>query len=100
MVRRRFISAGCPNRWTNMMALVRLVIARSTAAGSRLKQRGSISANTGTALHIRIAAAEADMVYGLTITSSPGPQPRAAIAACRQEVADFIATACATPKYS
>ena len=43
------MSAGCPAKWTGMMALVRGVIAASTAAGSRLNVCRSMSANTGIA---------------------------------------------------
>jgi len=41
-----FIGAAWPKRWTGMMALVRGVIFRATAAGSMLNVRGSMSAKT------------------------------------------------------
>src|SRR5258708_5446216 len=93
------MGAGCPNRCTTTTARVWGVIARTRLAGSTFPNTGSTSVNTGTALHITIAVADADMEYEVTTTSSPGPQPNAARDACRQDVAEFIDTACGTLKY-
>src|SRR5262245_18706554 len=65
-----------------MIALVRLVIAASTAAGSILKVAGSISTKTGFARSRQTASAVAKKVKGDVITSSPGWM-RSAISASR-----------------
>jgi len=65
---------------TGMIALVRGVMAASTAAGSTLNVCSSISANTGVACWNRITFADATNENELVITSSPGPIPRR----CRQ----------------
>ncbi len=57
------------------MALVRGVIADSTAAGSRLKVCRSTSANTGIALASTTAEAVEMNVYGGTMTSSSARMP-------------------------
>jgi hypothetical protein len=60
-----------------MMALVRGVIAASTAAGSIQKKIGSISTNMGVAPVRATELAVAAKVNDGTMTSSPGPMPRA-----------------------
>ena len=55
-----------------MTARVRGVIARSTAAGSRLYVPGSMSTNTGVPPALWIAPAVAKNVNGVVMTSSPG----------------------------
>ncbi len=69
------MSAGRPTWWTGMIALVRGVIARSAATGSRLQVAGSMSAKTGVAPHCQTALAVAMKLSDGTITSSPGPTP-------------------------
>ena len=51
------IAAGWPYRCTGMIAAVRGVIAAATAAGSRQKLSGSMSAKTGSAPTSRTALA-------------------------------------------
>ncbi len=58
-------------------ALGRSVIAASTAAGSRLKVPGSMSANTGVAPVSATELPVAAKVNDGTMTSSPGPTPAA-----------------------
>lgn len=58
---------------------------------SILKVSSSISAKTGIAFHTRIAVAEADIVHGLTMTSSPGSRPIAPRATIKPEVLEFNA---------
>src|SRR5215467_1729807 len=71
---------------TGMIALVRGVTQARTLAGSMVQVSRSISANTGTAPACSTANAVLDMVSGGTITSSPGPTPAAARAACNVAV--------------
>ena len=71
-----------------MIALVRGVIAASTAAGSRLNVSGSMSAKTGVAPTRWIELAVAKNVNGLVITSSPGPTSSAISARIRASVPD------------
>ena len=75
-----------------MIAAVRSVIAASTAAGSRLKWSGSMSANTGVAPVSATEFAVAAKVNDGTMTSSPGPMPAASRPRCRPEVPEFTAT--------
>ena len=67
------IFAGSPNRWTGMIARVRLVIAFSIRPGSRLKSSGLMSTRTGRAPSRAIDPTVATKVKGGVITSSPGP---------------------------
>ncbi len=78
---------------TATIAFVRGVIRARTDSGSRQNVSGSMSANTGIAPCTSAHTADADIVYGETITSSPGPTPAAAAAALSAEVAEFIETA-------
>jgi len=55
-----------------------------------------MSANTGIAFQHRIAVAEAHIVQGLTITSSPGLIPAAPMATISPDVAELTVTACVT----
>ena len=80
------------------MAFVCGVIFSLTDEGSRLKVSSSISAKTGIAFHHKIDVADAHIVHGLTITSSPGSTPAAPIAVMRAEVAELTVTACFTLK--
>ncbi len=81
-----------------MMPVVRGVIMRSTAAGSRLWVAGSISANTGTISCQCSACAVATNVYEGTITSPRRFSARIAISSAI--VALHIATQCRTPAIS
>src|SRR6185437_1405390 len=85
---------------TGMIAFVRGVIAASTAAGSTLKVRSSISANTGFARSNRITLAEATNEKLDVITSSPGPMPRRCSATCSPAVPLEQAMACCVPTRS
>jgi len=67
----RVKSAGWPNIFTAIIAFVRGDIAFSTWITSRQNVSGSISTKTGIAPQIIAAVAEALIVYGETITSSP-----------------------------
>ena len=60
---------------TATIAFVRSVIAASTAAGSRLSVRGSMSAKTGIPPSYMKQFALAANEYGEVMTSSPGPIP-------------------------
>ncbi len=60
-----------------MIALVRLVISRSTALGSIFKVPASQSASTGRAPAKTIALAVAANVIVEVMTSSPRPMPAA-----------------------
>ncbi len=71
------MSAHWPNRWTGMIALVRGVIFAAMPAGSMLNVTGSISTNTGMAPTRTMAPTVAKNVYGVVMTSSPGPMPSA-----------------------
>ena len=55
-------------------------------SGDILYVIGSISAKTGMQFQCKIAVAEATIVHGLTIISSPGCTPIAPTAAIRPEV--------------
>ena len=59
--------------------------------GSRQNISSSISAKTGTAPYIKGAIAPAVIVYGDTITSSPGPISHAPIQAYKPEVFELTA---------
>ena len=75
-----------------MIAAVRSVIAASTAAGSRQKSSGSMSANTGVAPVSATELAVAAKVNDGTMTSSPGPMPAASSPRCSPDVPEFTAT--------
>ncbi len=79
---------------TATIAFVRSVIAASTAAGSRLSVRGSMSANTGVAPSYIAQFAEATNEYGDVITSSPGPTPAIRMQRCSPAVPDETAAQC------
>jgi hypothetical protein len=49
------ISHGMPKMWTGMIARVRSVMRLAMLAGSIVRVAGSVSANTGRALHERMA---------------------------------------------
>src|SRR5689334_17114575 len=78
---------------TGRIALVRGVIAASTAAGSRFSVCGSMSANTGVACWNSAALAEATNENPDVTTSSPGPTLRRARPACSPAVPLEQATA-------
>jgi len=62
MSRRGVISAAVPPMWTGMIAFVRGVIARLTAAGSMVRASGSTSTRTGVApTCIALIAVEANV---------------------------------------
>jgi len=72
---RAAMSTGQPPRWTGTIALVRGVMAASTAARSRLPLSRSTSARTGVAPRMTAALALAMKVRGVVMTSSPRPMP-------------------------
>src|SRR3954468_18715829 len=82
---------------TATTAFVRSVTAASTAAGSRLSVRGSMSAKTGVAPSYSAQFAEATNEYGDVITSSPGPTPASRMQRCSPAVPDETAAAYGTP---
>ncbi len=76
-----------------MIALVRGVMAASTAFGSMVAPSGSISTSTGFAPARSIAEAVATKVMVVVITSSPGPMSSAFSAMCSAAVPELQATA-------
>ena len=76
---------------TATTAFVRSVTAASTAAGSRLSVRGSMSAKTGVAPSYIAQFADATNEYGDVITSSPGPTPARRMQRWRPAVPDETA---------
>jgi len=93
------MSAICPNRCTGMIALVRGVMAASIFVASMLNVSGSMSTNTGLA-HVRaMHPAVAKNVYGVVMTSSPGPIPSVIRAHRRASVPLETPTAAAQPLY-
>src|SRR5579875_2601494 len=80
-----------------MIALVRGVIARSAATGSRFNVAGSTSANTGLAPQCHTALAVAMNDSEGTTTSWPGPTPNAWRARCSAVVQLVVATASRAP---
>ena len=80
-----------------MIAFVFGVIARASFTGSMLKVAGSMSTKTGRAPSRAMAPAVAKNVYGVVTTSSPGPIPRAIIAASSASVPEEMPTACFVP---
>ena len=87
------MSAGRPTWCTGMIAFVRGVIARAAASGLRLPVAGSTSAKTGVAPHCQTELAVAMNESDGTMTSSPGPTPRAYSARCSAVVQLLVATA-------
>src|SRR3989304_10028562 len=79
------------------MALVREVMAASTARGSMLPVPWSTSTNTGRAPRWSAALAVAAKVKGEVTPSSPGPTPIAAYATCSAAVPELTATALRAP---
>jgi Transmembrane secretion effector len=77
-----------------MTAAVRGVIAAATAPGSMQKVAGSMSANTGVARARAATPAVAAKEKEGTITSSPGPMPRARRDSHRAAVPELTATQC------
>src|SRR5450756_37640 len=75
-----------------MMPTVLLVIAASTAAGSRQKSSALMSANTGVAPVRATELAVAANVKDGTITSSPALTPLESRPRCRPEVPELTAT--------
>ena len=76
-----------------MMARVRDVTARRTAAGSMLKVTGSMSTKTGVAPTRAIDPAVAKNENVLVMTSSPCPMPSAISAASSASVPEDTAMA-------
>src|SRR5579862_1434706 len=85
---------------TATIAFVRGVTAASTAAGSMLSVRGSMSANTGTAPSYTKQFADAANEYGDVITSSPGPMPAEMQSRWSPAVPDDTAAAYGAPTFS
>ena len=85
---------------TATIAFVRGVTAASTAAGSRLYVRGSMSAKTGVAPSYIAQFAEATNEYGDVITSSPGPTPARCMQRCSPAVPDETAAQYGAPTAS
>jgi hypothetical protein len=81
-----------------MTALVRGVMRASKDLGSRHQLPGSTSANTGVAPTYATALAVATQVMSGTMTSSPGPMPRACMAMCSAPVQLDVAIAWSTPR--
>src|SRR5262245_55196873 len=69
----RPMSAECPYRWTGMIALVREVILAAIWLAAMLYVTGSMSTKTGVAPRRVMAPTVAKKVYGVVMTSSPGP---------------------------
>ena len=80
-----------------MMARVRGVTARSTAAGSMFSVSGSTSTMTGVAPAWWMTCAVAQNVIVVVMTSSPGPMPAAASAICMAAVPELTARARSAP---
>ncbi len=77
------MSAGWPYRCTGMIALVRGVIAASTAVGSIVKVlRVDVDEHRRRARCSRSPTTVATNVNGTVMTSSPGPTPAASSARC------------------
>ena len=92
------MSAHWPKRCTGMTALVRGVTAAASAAGSRLKVAGSMSANTGLAPTRWAQPAVAKKLNGVVTTSSPWPTPSAIRATSRASVPDDTPSAWGAPQ--
>src|SRR5688572_18240131 len=85
------IGAGNPNKWTATIARVRGVTAAASCPGSRLKVSSDTSTNTGVAPTYSAQLADVIQVNAGTITSSPGPSPRAIVARCNADEHDVVA---------
>src|SRR5436190_1025945 len=92
--------AGCPYRWTGMIAFVLGVTSAATPAGSMFRSVSRTSAKTGVAPVCTITFAVAGQVIEVVITSSPGPTPSATRARCIAAVPEETARACFAPTYS
>ena len=90
------MSAPAPRMCTGRIALVCGVTAASTFVASKVSV-SSMSQNTGTAPRWITALIVATQVYVGTITSSPGPTPRAASEVMSAPVPDVTPTACLAP---
>ena len=88
------MSAHWPNKWTGMIALVRLVMAASILAASMLNVTGSMSTNTGRAPSRAMQPAVAKNVYGVVTTSSPSLMSSAMSASSNASVPDETPSAC------
>jgi len=92
-----FMSPGSPEKWTNTIALVFFVIARSIASGVMLRVRSSMSAKTILAPFARKGSdVEMNVIAG-TITSSPGLISQSSAASSSADVQLHTAKACLTP---
>src|SRR5450756_108752 len=83
-----------------MIALVRSVILARTSSGSICHVSAQESTKTGVAPAYLIAFTDAMYVSVGTMTSSPGPIPRATSAKCKATVPFETAVAYLTPTYS
>ena len=90
--------AGRPKRCTGTIAFVRVLIRVATSSGSRLRDTGSMSANTGVAPTRAIASAVAKNVNAGQTTSSSRPIPSASSARTIASVPFATPTACGTPR--
>ena len=88
------IGAHWPKRCTGIIALVRLVMTRSSNVGSILKSSGRISMKTGLAPRREIAPAVAKKVNGTVTTSSPALTPNAINASSKASLPEATPTAC------
>ncbi len=79
------------------MAFALGVIASSTCLESRLKVSGSMSTKTGLAPNRTMAPTVAKKVYGVVMTSSPGPISTAIKVSKMASDPDPTPTACVTP---
>ena len=93
-------SAGCPARWTGMIAFVRSVTSAGISAGSMLRSPSRTSQKTGVAPQCSITFAVAGQVIGLVITSSPGPTPSARSARWSAAVPEVTASTCSASRYA
>ena len=80
---------GCPAISVVKIALVFFVIFFSTEAGSKQKSSKLISAKIGIAFQCNIQVADAHIVHGLTMISSPGFISNDPTEAIRPDVHEF-----------
>src|SRR5215469_14797920 len=80
-----------------MIALVRRVIRRFTDSGSMHALNALTSAKTGRAMHATAAYGVAANVIAGTITSSPGPMPKALSATSSALVPEVVGIAKRAP---
>src|SRR5262245_41307876 len=92
------MSQHWPNRWTGTTARVRSVTFAAIWSGAMLNVTGSMSAKTGRAPSRQTELTVAKKVNGGTMTSSPGPIPRACRASTRASVPDPHPTPNAAPQ--